>query len=72
METELKNIIERFIQQIKDRTECFDDHFPCRIIKCDRQTTYQELAEDVYFIFRDDRHAILWKAKLLLTERFQS
>ena len=35
--TELKNIIERFIQQIKDRTECFDDHFPCRIKKCDRQ-----------------------------------
>jgi hypothetical protein len=21
--------MERFIQQIKDRTECFDDHFPC-------------------------------------------
>jgi putative transposase len=28
--TELKNLMERFIQQIKDRTECFDDHFPCR------------------------------------------
>ena len=27
---ELKNIMERFIQYIKDRTECFDDHFPCR------------------------------------------
>jgi hypothetical protein len=27
--TELKNIMERFIQKIKeDRTECFDDHFP--------------------------------------------
>lgn len=25
--TEMKNMIERFIQQIKDRTECFDDHF---------------------------------------------
>jgi hypothetical protein len=23
--TELKNLMERFIQQIKDRTECFDD-----------------------------------------------
>jgi hypothetical protein len=21
--------MERFIQQIKDRTACFDDHFPC-------------------------------------------
>lgn len=29
--TELKNLMERFIQHIKDdRTECFDDHFPCR------------------------------------------
>jgi hypothetical protein len=23
--TELKNLMERFIQQIKDRTECFDE-----------------------------------------------
>ena len=28
--TELKNIMERFIQQIKDRTECFDDYFPSK------------------------------------------
>ena len=35
--TELKNIMERFIQQIKDRTECFDDNFPCRTHKCNRQ-----------------------------------
>lgn len=37
--TELKNLMERFIQQIKDRTECFDDHFPCRKKdnNCDRQ-----------------------------------
>jgi putative transposase len=26
---DLKNLMERFIQKIKDRTECFDDHFPC-------------------------------------------
>jgi putative transposase len=32
-----KNLMERFIQQIKDRTECFDDHFPCRIRDCDRK-----------------------------------
>src|SRR5437762_13823446 len=31
---ELKNIMERFIQYIKDRTECFDDHFPCRKPDC--------------------------------------
>jgi hypothetical protein len=35
--TELKNVMERFIQHIKDRTECFDDHFPCRKQDCDRQ-----------------------------------
>jgi transposase-like protein len=33
----LKNIIERFIQKIKDRTECFDDHFPCKTKTCKRQ-----------------------------------
>lgn len=28
--TELKNVMERYIQNIQDRTECFDDHFTCR------------------------------------------
>jgi transposase-like protein len=37
--TELKNVMERFIQKKKeDRTECFiDDHFPCRSESCNRQ-----------------------------------
>lgn len=34
---EMKNTMERFIQYIKDRTECFDDHFPCRKPDCNRQ-----------------------------------
>ena len=29
-----KSIIERTMQYIKDRTECFDDYFPCKKIKC--------------------------------------
>ncbi len=29
-----KSIIERTMQYIKDRTECFDDYFPCRIQNC--------------------------------------
>lgn len=29
-----KSLIERTMQYIKDRTECFDDYFPCRTIKC--------------------------------------
>ena len=32
-----KNLIERFIQKVKDRTECFDDSFPCRKEGCDRE-----------------------------------
>jgi hypothetical protein len=29
-----KNIMERAIQYIKDRTECFDDYFPCNKDDC--------------------------------------
>jgi putative transposase len=42
--TELKNIMERFIQYIKDRTiECFDDHFPCRKENCNIQHVWNWL-----------------------------
>lgn len=29
-----KSLIERAMQYIKDRTECFDDYFPCRLKNC--------------------------------------
>ena len=29
-----KSLIERTIQYIKDRIECFDDYFPCRMKNC--------------------------------------
>jgi len=29
-----KSIIERTVQYIKDRTENFDDYFPCRVKNC--------------------------------------
>jgi transposase-like protein len=50
---DLKNIIiERLIhQQIKDRTECFDDHFPCRIKNCNRQHVINWIKMFVYSIF---------------------
>jgi putative transposase len=32
-----KNIMERAIQYIKDRTECFDDYFPCNKDYCDKK-----------------------------------
>ena len=49
--TELKNLMERFIQQIKDRTECFDDHFPCRKKEnCDRQHVWNWLKLFVLYL----------------------
>jgi putative transposase len=33
----VKSIIERTVQYIKDRTEGFDDYFPCRKSKCKLQ-----------------------------------
>ena len=41
--TELKNLMERFIQNIKDRTECFDDNFPCKKHDCDRNHVWNWL-----------------------------
>jgi putative transposase len=35
--TELKNLIERMNQSLKDRLECFDDLFPCLKEGCDRE-----------------------------------
>ncbi|MGB0029179.1 MAG: hypothetical protein WBP64_20335 [Nitrososphaeraceae archaeon] len=42
----LKNIMERFIQQIKDRIECFDDQFPCSKGNCNK-----ELVSDLTKVF---------------------
>lgn len=53
---EWKNLMERFIQHIKDRTECFDDHFPCRKQGCDRQHVWNWLKLFVlYFHMGMDR-----------------
>ena len=30
----MTNIIERTVEYFKDRTECFDDYFPCRRDNC--------------------------------------
>jgi putative transposase len=48
--TELKNLMERFIQHIKDRTECFDDYFPCRKPDCDRQHVWNWLKLFVLYL----------------------
>jgi len=46
----MKNLIERFIQQIKDRTECFDDHFPCRMKDCTREHVWNWLKMFILFL----------------------
>ena len=52
--TELKNMMmERFIQYIKDRTECFDDHFPCKKPDCDRQHIWNWLKLFVLYVHMD-------------------
>jgi len=48
--TELKNIMERFIQHIKDRTECFDDHFPCTKQGCNRQHVWNWLKLFILYV----------------------
>jgi putative transposase len=48
--SELKNLIERFVQQIKDRTECFDDHFPCRKHNCNKQHVWNWLKLFVLYL----------------------
>ena len=48
--TKLKNIMERFVQHIKDRTECFDDYFLCRKENCDRQHIWNWLKLFVLYL----------------------
>ena len=33
-EEDLKNLMERFIETVEDRLECFDDYFPCLKENC--------------------------------------
>ena len=43
-----KSLIERVMQYFKDRTECFDDYYPCtKNNNCDLRTCIQ-LDQDVY------------------------
>jgi putative transposase len=44
----LKKLIERTMQYIKDRTECFDDYFPCKKNKCKLKHVNQWLKLFVY------------------------
>jgi hypothetical protein len=46
----LKNKMKRFVQEIKDRTECFDDHFPCTKNHCNRLHVYNWLKLYILYI----------------------
>ena len=48
--TKLKNLMERFIQKIKDRTECFDNNFPCRQINCNILHVYNWLKLYILYV----------------------
>ena len=45
-----KSIVERTIQYLKDRTECFDDYFPCRKYNCklEHVIKWLDLFADMY------------------------
>ena len=49
----LKNKMERFVQKIKDRTKCFDDHFPCTKNDCNRLHVYNWLKLYILYIHTD-------------------
>ena len=48
-----KSIIERTVQYIKDRTECFDDYFPCRKENCKLKHIKQWLNLFAYYYNRE-------------------
>ena len=52
-DTRLKNLMERFVQQIKNRTECFDDHFPCTKQNCNRQHVWNWLKLFILYLDMD-------------------
>ena len=53
-DTRLKNLMERFVQQIKDRTECFDDdHFPCTKQNCNMQHVLNGLKLFILYLDMD-------------------
>jgi putative transposase len=52
-DTRLKNLMERLVQQIKDRTECFDDHFPCTKQNCNRQHVWNWLKLFILYLDMD-------------------
>ena len=59
-----KSLIERVIQYFKNRTESFDDYYPCTknsSIKCDLQHVYNWMKLFVYLYNAKVRNLIVFK-----------
>ena len=59
-----KSLVERVMQYFKDRTECFDDYYPCINIQkrnCDLQHVYNWINLFVYLYNAKIRNNILFK-----------
>ena len=59
-----KSLIERVMQSFKDRTECFDDYYPCVSIKrrnCNLQHVYNWIKLFVYLYNAKIRNTIQFK-----------
>jgi putative transposase len=50
------SIIERVIQYFKDRTECFDDYYPCIKVRCNLSHVYNWIRLFVFMYDRTKRH----------------
>ncbi len=59
-----KNLIERVMHYFKDRTECFDDYYPCctnnqkKKKNCDQEYVYNWIKLFVYFYNSEIRNKI--------------
>jgi hypothetical protein len=64
--SELKKVMERFIQHSKNRIECFDDNFPGRKPECDRQHIWNWLKLDLLY---SDEYRYIRFMKFFVIER---
>jgi putative transposase len=51
-DSRLRNLMERIVQYIKDRTKDFDDYIPCRRERCDKKRA-QTLLSSIGFMIND-------------------
>ena len=58
-----KSLIERVMQYFKDRTECFDDYYPCtkNSKKCDLQHVYNWIKVSIFLYNTKIRKTVLFK-----------